>query len=201
MPASTMRTLTGRKYMNNFVFKPRHVLHTERVTQDILRTIAARHRFDPRDTEALTLWDTTEHLQFMTIFMFAFRVFLGIIGLLTLVVGGIGVSNIMNVVVEERTFEIGVKMALGAKSRAILGEFLLETLLLTTIGGTVGLVLTAAVCAVARLAGIEEYVGAPVVSWSVAAVTAFLLGAVGLTAGYFPSRDAARLDPVLAMKQ
>ncbi|NTV24288.1 MAG: ABC transporter permease, partial [Nanoarchaeota archaeon] len=65
---------------------------------DVIRVLAGRHHFDPMDKEALQMWDTTEGFQFIDTFMLAFRAFLGIVGSLTLVVGGIGVSNIMNVV-------------------------------------------------------------------------------------------------------
>jgi putative ABC transport system permease protein len=145
------------------------------------------------------LWDTTEQFQFFDLFMLAFNAFLGIIGVLTLIVGGIGVSNIMNVVVEERTREIGIKMALGAKSRWILTQFLMETLLVTAIGGAIGFMISLAVCAVFPKQ-LVEYVGQPTVSPLVALLTAVALGAVGLVAGYFPAREAARLDPVVAMK-
>ena len=149
---------------------------------------------------ALSMWDTTEQFVFLDIFMLAFNSFLGIIGVLTLVVGGIGVSNIMNVVVEERTREIGIKMALGAKQRWILTQFLLETLLVTFLGGVIGFGISIAVCAVFPKLGFTEYVGDPVVSPLVSVLTAVALGIVGLIAGYFPARDAARLDPVVAMK-
>ena len=134
--------------------------------------------------------------------MLAFNLFLGIIGVLTLVVGGIGVSNIMNVVVEERTPEIGVKMALGARPRAVLGQFLLETMIVTVAGGIIGLGITAAICAVFPSLGQQaiDFVGVPTVSPMVAAVTATLLGLIGLIAGFFPARAAANLDPVVAMK-
>ena len=133
-------------------------------------------------------------------FMLAFRMFLGVVGSLTLVVGGIGVSNIMNVVVEERTREIGIKMALGARPGSILGQFLVETLFLTCAGGIVGLGITAALCAAFPALGFTDFVGNPVVSPMVAAITASLLGSIGLLAGYFPARDASNLDPVVAMK-
>src|SRR5204862_880919 len=93
--------------------------------------LGKRLRFDASDKEALSMWDTTEQFSFFDIFMLAFNSFLGVVGLLTLIVGGIGVSNIMNVVVEERTREIGIKMALGAKQGWILRQFLLETLMVT----------------------------------------------------------------------
>ncbi len=200
IPASTFQALTGQKYLDNFTFTAANVGRTGAAADEVRTILAGKHRFDPEDKEALSLWDTTEMAQFLDTFMLAFQLFLGIVGSLTLVVGGIGVSNIMNVVVEERTREIGIKMALGAKPRSILTQFLLETLLLTTIGGVLGLGITAALCAVFPAAGVTDYVGDPVVSPVVAALTAGLLGLIGLIAGFFPAREAAALDPVIAMK-
>ena len=200
IPGTTFRTLTGQKYVDEFIFKAHESKDTERLKSQVLEIVAGRHRFDPKDKEALAIWDTTEQFKFIDAFMLGFRLFLGIIGSLTLVVGGIGVSNIMNVVVEERTREIGIKMALGARPGSILLQFLLETLLLTTVGGILGMGITYGICAAFPAFGLTDYVGSPTVSPLVASVTAGLLGVIGLLAGYFPARDAARLDPVVAMK-
>ena len=199
IPGSTFRALTGQKYLDLFIFTASNVQRTKEATAEVRGILAGRHRFDPDDEEALGIWDTTEMFQFMDSFMFAFNLFLGIVGSLTLVVGGIGVSNIMNVVVEERTPEVGIKMALGAKSRGILGQFLAETLIITAVGGALGLLITVGICAVWPT-GTEEYIGVPRVSAPVAALTASLLGLIGLVAGFFPARAAANLDPVVAMK-
>jgi putative ABC transport system permease protein len=199
IPATTFRALHGDKYVDNFVFQAATPDSTKQVKDDLSAALAKRLRFDAKDKEALSLWDTTEQFKFFDIFMLAFNAFLGIIGVLTLVVGGIGVSNIMNVVVEERTREIGIKMALGAKQRWILSQFLIETLLVTAIGGAIGFALSIGVCAIFPKQ-LTEYVGQPVVSPMVATLTAIALGLVGLVAGYFPAREAARLDPVVAMK-
>jgi putative ABC transport system permease protein len=162
--------------------------------------VAGKHRFDPTDKEALGVWDTSEMARFLDTFMLAFKLFLGIVGCLTLVVGGIGVSNIMNVVVEERTREIGIKMALGARPGAILRQFLMETILMTGAGGVIGLGISFGIAAAFPSFGFTEYIGVPNVSPGVAGLTAALLGTIGLVAGYFPARSASRLDPVVAMK-
>jgi putative ABC transport system permease protein len=200
IPGTTHRALTGQKYVDEFIFKASEADKTESLKSQVLEVVARKHRFDPKDKEAIGIWDTTENFQFLNTFMLSFRAFLGIVGSLTLVVGGIGVSNIMNVVVEERTREIGIKMALGARPGSILLQFMLETLLITGVGGAIGLGLTFGICAAFPALGFTEYVGNPTVSPMVAGLTAGLLGSVGLFAGYFPARDAANLDPVVAMK-
>ena len=197
---ATFRALTGEKWVENIIYQPVIPHESKLVTASVRQTLSRRQRFDPDDKEALGVWDTTEEFAFFDLFFLAFRLFLGIIGSFTLIVGGIGVSNIMNVVVEERTREIGVKMALGARAKWILRQFLLETFFITAAGGAIGFAFSLAVCAIFPKFGATDYVGNPQVSPGVAAVTAAILGLTGLTAGYFPAKEASRLDPVVAMK-
>ena len=199
VPGSTYKSISGEEYIDNFVFRAKSSGETKRIIEDVRASLGEALRFDKGDKEALMIWDTTEQFQFFDVFMLAFNAFLGIIGCLTLIVGGIGVSNIMNVVVEERTKEIGIKMAIGARQRWILTQFLLETLFVTAIGGVIGFVIAIGVCMVFPQ-DLIQYVGKPEVSPAVAGLTAVVLGLVGLVAGYFPARDASRLDPVVAMK-
>jgi putative ABC transport system permease protein len=199
VPASTFKAIMGAKYIDNFIYQGFDAAKSKELTDRVRASLGARLRFDKEDKEALSVWDTTEQFKFFDMFMLSFNLFLGIVGSLTLVVGGIGVSNIMNVVVEERTREIGIKMALGARQRTILGQFLLETLLITAIGGGIGFLISIGICALFPQ-NLVQYVGQPVVSPLVASLTATALGIVGLLAGYFPARDAANLDPVVAMK-
>ena len=170
------------------------------VTRRVYELLARRHKFDPADKEAVGMWDTTEAEKFFKVFFGVFRAFLAVIGSFTLIVGGIGVSNIMYVVVEERTREIGVKLAVGAKPRFIQGQFLLETLTLTAIGGLLGFLITIVVLSVFPLLKLDDYIGTPVASPLVVVTTAALLGVIGLVAGYFPARRASLLDPVVALK-
>ena len=200
IPGSTFRALTGVKYVDNFIYQPVSASQSHAVTESVRAVLARQLRFDPKDKEALSVWDTAEEFKFLDVFFLSFRLFLAIVGCFTLVVGGIGVSNIMNVVVEERTKEIGIKMALGARQRWVLRQLLLETLLITGIGGTIGFGFSWVVCSIFPKFGATEYVGDPQISFPVALLTALVLGATGLLAGYFPARDAARLDPVVAMK-
>lgn len=133
------------------------------------------------------------------------ELFLGVIGALTLLVGGVGVANIMYAVVKERTREIGVKMALGAKSRWIVWPFVLEGLAYTLVGGLAGM--SIAILIVAGLDAVPtggvkalEFMGKPVLSLPIGAATAGILGAIGLLAGYFPARRAAAIDPAATLR-
>ena len=204
IPASTYRALTGEKYVDNIVMQGVNAAESAQLIERVRSAFGQRLRFNKDDKEALSIWDTTEQFHFFDIFMLSFNTFLGIIGVLTLIVGGIGVSNIMNVIVEERTREIGIKMALGAKQRFILTQFLIETMLVTALGGAIGFGITYGLCWIFPrtpiTAGAIEYIGQPELSPLVAILTAIALSTVGLVAGYFPARDASRLDPVVAMK-
>lgn len=199
IPATTFRAMYGQQEYGNFVFQVADADRVEQAKDKVIATLADIHRFDPTDREAIRMWDVTENEKFMHAFMLAFRVFLGVMGLLTLIVGGIGVSNIMNVVVEERTKEIGVKMALGARQRTIVNQFLFETFLLTGIGGTLGFAISWGICA-AVPNSLHEFIGTPRISLEVALITTLTLGLIGFLAGYFPARSAARLNPVEALR-
>jgi putative ABC transport system permease protein len=199
MPATTFRAVYGQEEYGNFVLQVGDAETVEAAKDKVIASLARTHRFDPTDHEAVRMWDVTENEKFMRSFMLGFRLFLGVMGVLTLVVAGIGVSNIMNVVVEERTKEIGVKMALGARQRSIITQFLFETGLLTFLGGAIGFGISFGVCAAFPLS-LDEYVGTPMISFQVGVITTLVLGLIGFLAGYFPARTAARLNPVEALR-
>ena len=200
VPASTFKSMYSYRYPNDFVVqcKPEFTMKMSR--DEIEEFLGARYKFDPDDKEALSVWDTTEGIAFIKTFFMAFQMFLVGIGVATLITGGIGVSNIMNVVLEERTKEIGIKMALGARKSYILAQFIFETLLITAIGGVLGFLFAYLIVKIFPLFKLEEFVGVPTVNVWGAVLAMALLGIVGLVAGVFPARRAANLQPVKALK-
>ena len=135
IPLSTFRALFGQETLSNFVFRADRPAETEAVKKRVYEVLGGKYRFDPSDERALSIWDTLEGMRVMNNITLGIELFLGFIGALTLLIGGVGVANIMYAVVKHRTKEIGVQMALGAKRSYVLGPLVLESLALTAIGG------------------------------------------------------------------
>ena len=184
IPASTFASLFSATKVEYIILQAKTPELNSEAIKDVYRILGRRHRFDATDHEALKVWDTTELDRFFGMFVGGFTVFVGVVGAFTLVVGAIGVSNIMNAVVEERTREIGIKMALGAKKRFIRGQILLETLLVTATGGLLGFLISWTLAALLSQIDMGDYFGAPRISPLVTLVTVSLLGIVGGLAGY-----------------
>lgn len=200
IPASTFNTMYSRRYPNNMVVQCKPEETMKRSREEITAIMGAKYRFDPTDREALSVWDVSEGLEFMNNFFGAFQMFLVGIGVATLITGGIGVSNIMNVVLEERTKEIGIKMALGARKSYVMMQFIVETLMITAIGGIFGFLFAYSIVVAFPALNLEEYIGTPKVNYLGSVMVVVLLGIVGLIAGIFPARRAANLQPVQALK-
>ncbi len=200
IPITTFRSLTGQQKFFFFLFRPADPERNKETVESVRSVLSRRLQFDPTDKGALDFDDFTEFGRSADAFMTAIGLLLAVSGLLTLVAGGVGVSNIMRVTVEERTHEIGIKMALGAKSGLILASFLLETVILTSAGGVIGLVAAYGLIGVFPKFDLKQYVGTPNLSLVVYLLIVLVLGLVGLAAGYGPAKRASRMDPVYAMK-
>jgi putative ABC transport system permease protein len=199
IPSTTFMTMWSYRYPNMMIVQAPLPQTMPRIKREIYGFLADKYNFDPNDTETLMVWDTTEGLKTFHTFFMAFRIFLVAIGCMTLVTGGIGVTNIMNVVIEERTKEIGVKMAVGAKKITILFQFLLETLFLTAIGGALGFGLATLIIELFP-ADWGQYLGVPILNVTGALFSILILGVIALISGFFPARRAANLEPVKALK-
>ena len=200
IPATTFHGMWTRRYPGNTVVQPIDEASMKPVIDGIYRYLAAKYNFDPEDTEALSIWDTSEGFKFFNTFFLAFKLFLVGIGCLTLITGGIGVTNIMNVVLEERTKEIGIKMALGAKRMTIMMQFMFETVLLTFLGGAVGFGIAMVIIKFFPMLNLTGHLGTPVMRFSESMAAVGILGIIAFLAGFFPARRAANLEPVKALK-
>lgn len=196
LPSSTFASLYGVTYLNNIIYTPKDPTRSEQ-TMDAVRTVLAkRHKFDPADKDAIWIWDTAEFDKFMFYFFLAFNIFMGIIGSFTLAVGGIGVANIMYIVVQERIKEIGVKRAVGARRSNILWQFFMETFFIIALGSAIGFAIAWGIIGALQFIPIQEFVGTPVMSPLVVGVTVLILSLIGLAAGFLPARRAANLNVV-----
>jgi putative ABC transport system permease protein len=200
IPSSVALASFGDRYPDNLVVEVAEGVRSADVVNGIYAALGRAHHFDPADKEALMTWDVGEMLAMISTIFIGFRVFLGLIGALTLAVAGIGVANVMSMVVEDRTSQIGISMALGARHSWVLGQVLLETLLVTAAGGLIGVALAGGIVAGCRFLPLENSIGDPVFSGQIAALTAGILGLIGIAAGVGPARRAAYLNPAEALR-
>jgi putative ABC transport system permease protein len=204
IPATTFKTIWGHKYLDNIVYQPKDASQIEEVKEKVSEVMGSKYKFDPKDKQALWLWDVIEGQKVFGKVILGFQIFLGIIGGMTLLIAGVGVANIMYVAVKERTREIGIKMALGAKRFQIMTQFLLESLLIAIIGGALGVILSVIIVkiwgAIPVKADWMQWLGKPTISMEIALITSLILGAIGMLAGIFPSRKAASVNPVESLR-
>jgi putative ABC transport system permease protein len=209
VPFDAMRLLRDQRDPSSIVFQPSSPdLHVKAI-QAVRSVLASRHHFDPKDDKATPTWDTVEDSQEIMQFSTALEVLLGIIGAMTLGVGGVGVMNIMLVSVTERTREIGLLKALGARRRDIMRQFLLESMTLTFIAGVVGMIVAVIVGYLippmplySDIYKTANHEGDIILraSPSIMLISFFILGAVGIISGLLPAMRASRMDPVVALR-
>ncbi len=200
IPSSVARASLGQTHPDNLVIQVEGNASSSQVVRDVRAVLGRIHHYDPKDEEALSVWDVGDMIKtFLTIFV-GFKIFLALLGTLTLAVAGIGVANTMSMVVEDRTTQIGISMALGARRGWVLSQILLETICFTTIGGGLGVLLATGVVSAARFLPLENSIGTPVFSWPIAILTAGLIALIGILSGMGPARRAAYLNPAEALR-
>jgi putative ABC transport system permease protein len=200
IPATTFRSVFGERHVSQVLFRVTDAAQGERIKQEVYGILGRRYTFDATDHDAIRMWDTNEQMKFFNALFLGFNLFLGVVGSFTLVVGGIGVANIMYVVVRERTKEIGVRRALGATRRSILTQILLETFVIVAVGAVLGVLVSFGLVAAASLIPMQDEVGTPTISPLVMIATLALLGLIAFLSGLFPARRAANLDPVECLR-
>ncbi len=205
VPITTFAAQMSRQYLNDLVIKVRRPGLMAGALERLRHVLAAKYRFDPADEQAISVWDTVKSSQTMDNLTLGIQLFLGLMGALTLFIGGIGVANIMYAVVKERTREIGVQMALGAKRGWITGPIVMQGLVYTLVGGATGMIISVVLVLLIGLIPTSgnqalEFLGKPQLSWPISVATAVILGMIGTAAGYFPARRAAEVDPAESLR-
>ncbi len=196
IPATTYSSMFGEVYLNNIIYQVYDPMTSGDVEEEVRSVLAKRYKFDPTDQDAVWIWDTSDFDKFSYYFFLGLNIFLGLIGSFTLGVAGIGVANIMYIVVQERTKEIGIKRAVGAKRGNIMFQFFMESFFIVGIGSTVGFLIALAIVAGLQVLPIKDFVGTPEISIDVVIATVSILSVVGLLAGLLPARKASRLNVV-----
>ena len=204
IPYTSFRTKYGNLYVNSIVVRPTDPDKQLFVKSELYRVLGRKYRFDASDERALGIWDFIEGEKINRKVGFGISIFLGSIGFLTLLIAGVGVANVMYVVVKERTKEIGIKMAIGARKGYILFQFLFESILISFLGGFAGILFSWGVITIVRTIpaddGPMQFLGRPILSLNIMLLTTGILTLVGVLAGFFPARKAASVDPVESLR-
>jgi len=200
IPASTFSSAFGVIKVNNIIYQVKNPTDADQVNTQVREVLGKRHKFDPTDKDAVWIWDTNEMDKFMFYFFLAFNIFMGLIGSFTLAVGGIGVANIMYIVVQERVKEIGVKRAVGAKRSNILIQFFMETFFIVLFGSSIGFLIAYGITKAMAFIPIKDFVGTPEISIEVSIATVAVLAVIGFAAGVMPAKRAANLNVVECLR-
>lgn len=207
IPYATFSRIHTQLYLDRIHIQPKRREDNQLVEQRIRQILGRKYRFDPKDDYAIGLWNTVEQAEVSAKVFKGIEIFLALIGGLTLLIGAVGVTNLMYALVKERTREIGIKMALGAKRRHIVLQFLLETVFIFSKGTFWGTAIAYTIVRLTRLVpisyeitGIQTYLLRPIFSLDILIVFLVVLGTLVFFSGIFPAVRASRLNPVEALR-
>jgi putative ABC transport system permease protein len=203
----SMDTLQSTHYVGGVWLDSFGLDHTK-VVQTIKESLAAAHGFKAKDERALQIFDAQKQLEQFSVITIGLKILLAFIGTITLGIGGIGLMNIMLVSVTQRTREIGVEKALGARRRDILFQFLSEAMVITAVGGVIGILLSYTISfsvgTLTLYSALAKHAEAGdirlIVAPKILLIATTILGFVGIISGMFPAIRAANLDPIEALR-
>jgi putative ABC transport system permease protein len=179
---------------------PKSVEQHEACKHEVRVALATMHRYDPLDKEACPIWDTVQEAQAFSKMTNGMKYFLGAVGFVTLFLGGIGVMNVMMVAVRERTREIGVRKALGAKADLILKQFFVEAMVIALVSGGVGMGVAYGLCWLVDLMPMPDFFAGLLPTWKTGLLAFAMLGGIAVLSALYPARRAASVDPIEALR-
>jgi putative ABC transport system permease protein len=203
LPISTaQRVFSGDNRINTIAITvgDASVDESKQIEREVRSKLAALHKFDPTDPRAIFTWNSLEEFQKFIRLFSSIRMFIWVIGFGTIIAGIVGVSNIMMIVVKDRTKEIGIRKAMGATPWSIVSLVLQEAVLITSFAGYIGLVLGVVVLETVGSKIESEFFSQPSVDLRIAIYALVLLVLSGALAGFIPARKAAAIKPIEALR-